>query len=54
MYLIGQRALPIRVVTVGKSRSRGIQVIVDEYLEKLKFYCRIDDVQIKSNPKNAR
>lgn len=48
------RALPIRIVTVGKSRSRGIQVIVDEYIEKLKFYCRIDDVQIKSNPKNAR
>ncbi|XP_059642287.1 putative RNA methyltransferase At5g10620 [Cornus florida] len=48
------RALPIRILTVGKNRSRGVQLIVDEYTEKLKHYCRVEDVQIRSNPKNAR
>ncbi|KAK4389053.1 putative RNA methyltransferase [Sesamum angolense] len=49
-----QRALPIRIMTVGKKRSPGVQLIVDEYIEKLKHYCRVEDVRIKSNPKNAR
>ncbi|KAJ7958672.1 Methyltransferase [Quillaja saponaria] len=48
------RALPIRIVTVGKKRSRGVQLLVDEYIDKLKFYSSVDDVQIRSNPKNAR
>ncbi|GAV63672.1 SPOUT_MTase domain-containing protein, partial [Cephalotus follicularis] len=48
------RALPIRLITVGKKRSRGVQLIVDDYIEKLKHYCSFDDIQIKSNPKNAR
>ncbi|RWR84260.1 SPOUT methyltransferase [Cinnamomum micranthum f. kanehirae] len=47
------RALPIRILTIGKKRSKGIQLIVEEYKEKLKHYCSIDDVQIKSNPKNT-
>ncbi|VFQ60426.1 unnamed protein product [Cuscuta campestris] len=53
---VGQsvRALPIRVLTVGKKRSPGVQLIVDEYLEKVRHYCHVDDVRIKSNPKNAR
>jgi len=39
---------------VGKKRDRGIQLIVDEYTEKIRHYCTIDDVLIRSNPKNAR
>ncbi|KAK6158665.1 hypothetical protein DH2020_005979 [Rehmannia glutinosa] len=48
------RALPIRILTVGKKRSTGVQLIVDEYIEKLKHYCPVEDVRLKSNPKNAR
>ncbi|KAI3468437.1 hypothetical protein Pfo_025100 [Paulownia fortunei] len=48
------RALPIRILTVGKKRSAGVQLIVDEYIEKLKHYCPVEDVRLKSNPKNAR
>ncbi|KAL6501863.1 hypothetical protein OROGR_026996 [Orobanche gracilis] len=49
-----QRALPIRILTVGKKRSAGVQLIVDEYIEKLKHYCPIESVRLKSNPRNAR
>ncbi|OMO91116.1 putative SPOUT methyltransferase [Corchorus olitorius] len=38
----------------GKTRSPGVQLLVDEYIAKLKNYCLVDDVQIRSNPKNAR
>ncbi|KAK9279896.1 hypothetical protein L1049_013579 [Liquidambar formosana] len=48
------RALPIRILTVGKKRSRGLQLLVDEYIDKLRYYCCVDDIQIRSNPKNAR
>ncbi|KAK9699657.1 hypothetical protein RND81_08G187600 [Saponaria officinalis] len=48
------REVPIRVITVGKKRSRGVQLIVDEYKEKLQHYCNIDDILIRSNPRNAR
>uniref|UniRef100_A0A2N9IAB7 Uncharacterized protein n=1 Tax=Fagus sylvatica TaxID=28930 RepID=A0A2N9IAB7_FAGSY len=51
--LPGQRVLPIRIFTVGKKRSRGVQLVVDEYIGKLKQYCSVDDVQIRSNPRNA-
>ncbi|WRX31622.1 RNA methyltransferase RlmH - like 1 [Theobroma cacao] len=50
----GQRALPVRILSVGKKRSPGVQLLVDEYIAKLKCYCHVDDVQIRSNPKNAR
>ncbi|KAL2897943.1 putative RNA methyltransferase At5g10620 [Bienertia sinuspersici] len=50
----GGRAIPIRVMTVGKKRSPGVQLIVDEYKDKLQHYSSIDDVLIRSNPKNAR
>ncbi|KAI5673083.1 hypothetical protein M9H77_13447 [Catharanthus roseus] len=54
-FLLGlQRALPIRILTVGKKRSRGVQLLVDEYIEKIGLYCPVDDVRVKSNPKNAR
>ncbi|KAK4558716.1 hypothetical protein RGQ29_008127 [Quercus rubra] len=47
------RAVPIRILTVGKKRSPGVQLIVDEYIRKLNHYCTVDDVQIRSNPRNA-
>uniref|UniRef100_A0A0E0H5P7 Plastid lipid-associated protein/fibrillin conserved domain-containing protein n=1 Tax=Oryza nivara TaxID=4536 RepID=A0A0E0H5P7_ORYNI len=46
-----KRAMPMRVLTVGKKRSRGAQLIVEEYKEKLGYYCDIEDTLIKSNPK---
>ncbi|XP_050216821.1 putative RNA methyltransferase At5g10620 isoform X3 [Mercurialis annua] len=48
------RALPIRIITVGKKRSPGVQLLVDEYIGKLKHYCPVDDIQLRSNPRNAR
>ncbi|KAK1276833.1 putative RNA methyltransferase [Acorus gramineus] len=52
---VGQsvRAAPMRVLTIGKRRSKGVQILVDEYKEKIGHYCRFEDVLIKSNPKNA-
>ncbi|GMG99312.1 hypothetical protein Nepgr_001152 [Nepenthes gracilis] len=47
------RALPIRITTVGKKRSHGVQLVVDEYSEKLKYYSSVDCLRIRSNPKNA-
>ncbi|XP_050266153.1 putative RNA methyltransferase At5g10620 isoform X2 [Quercus robur] len=47
------RVVPIRILTVGKKRSPGVQLIVDEYIRKLNRYCTVDDVQIRSNPRNA-
>ena len=54
MVFFHQRALPIRILWVGKRRSRGVELVFDEYVQKLKLYCNVDDVQIRSNPKNAR
>ncbi|XP_062099515.1 putative RNA methyltransferase At5g10620 isoform X2 [Humulus lupulus] len=53
---VGQsvRALPIRILWVGKKRSQGAQLVFDEYFEKLKLYCSVNEVQIRSNPKNSR
>ncbi|CAI0376309.1 unnamed protein product [Linum tenue] len=48
------RALPVRIITVGKKRNSGVQLLVDEYVGKLKHYCTVADVQIRSNPRNAR
>ncbi|WCJ30541.1 Ribosomal RNA large subunit methyltransferase H [Euphorbia peplus] len=48
------RALPTRIITVGKKRSPGVQLLVEEYIGKLRLYSSVDDVQIRSNPKNAR
>ncbi|KAJ6809235.1 putative RNA methyltransferase At5g10620 [Iris pallida] len=47
------RAIPIRIVTVGKKRGAGIQLLVEEYKDKIQHYCTIDDLLIKSNPKNT-
>ncbi|KAK7377307.1 hypothetical protein VNO80_02730 [Phaseolus coccineus] len=48
------RALPIRILSVGKKRSPGLQLMVDDYVDKLRYYCSVEDVQIRSNPRNAR
>ncbi|KAI3979933.1 hypothetical protein MKX01_042587 [Papaver californicum] len=47
------RALPIRILTVVRKRSQGVQLLVDEYKDKLKLYCNIEDIHIRSNPKNT-
>ncbi|RZC89327.1 hypothetical protein C5167_029230 [Papaver somniferum] len=47
------RALPIRILTVGRKRSQGVQLLVDEYKDKLKLYCNFEDILIRSNPKNT-
>lgn len=51
---VSQRALPIRIISVGKKRSQGVQLVVDDYIQRLKLYCSVEDVHIKNNPKNAR
>ncbi|CAM8891290.1 unnamed protein product [Rhodiola kirilowii] len=48
------RALPTRILTVGKTRSTGVQLLVDEYSEKLKCYLSVEVLQIRSNPKKAQ
>jgi 23S rRNA (pseudouridine1915-N3)-methyltransferase len=48
------RALPIRVITVGKKRSEGVRLLVDEYKIKLKPYCSFEDSLVRSNPRNAQ
>ncbi|XP_072969670.1 putative RNA methyltransferase At5g10620 [Typha angustifolia] len=45
------RSIPMRILTVGKKRSQGIQLLVEEYKEKIKYYCSIEDILIRSNPK---
>ncbi|RLM73512.1 putative RNA methyltransferase [Panicum miliaceum] len=45
------RAMPLRLLTVGKKRSRGTQLLVEEYKEKLGYYCDFEDTLIRSNPK---
>jgi 23S rRNA (pseudouridine1915-N3)-methyltransferase len=44
----------MRVLTVGKKRSQGTQLLVDEYKEKLRHYCDVEDTLIRSNPKLTR
>ncbi|KAG2574543.1 putative RNA methyltransferase At5g10620 isoform X2 [Panicum virgatum] len=45
------RAVPMRLLTVGKKRSRGTQLLVEEFKEKLGYYCDFEDTLIRSNPK---
>ncbi|KAI3748395.1 hypothetical protein L6452_11431 [Arctium lappa] len=47
------KPLPIHILTVGKTRSPGVQMIVKDYMEKLKPYCPVHDLRIRSNPKNS-
>ncbi|ONM14126.1 putative RNA methyltransferase At5g10620 isoform X1 [Zea mays] len=46
-----KKAMPMRLLTVGKKRSRGTQLLVEEYKEKLGHYCEFEDTLIRSNPK---
>jgi len=41
----------MRLLTVGKKRSRGTQLLVEEFKEKLGYYCDFEDTLIRSNPK---
>ncbi|KAK3141573.1 hypothetical protein QOZ80_4BG0335600 [Eleusine coracana subsp. coracana] len=43
--------MPMRLLTVGKKRSRGTQLLVEEYKEKLGYYCDFEGTLIRSNPK---
>ncbi|CAH1438311.1 unnamed protein product [Lactuca virosa] len=47
------KPLPIHILTVGKTRSLGVQLIVKDYVDKIKPYCPIHDLRIRSNPKNS-
>lgn len=47
------KPLPIHILTVGKTRSPGVQLIVKDYMDKLKPYCPVHDLRIRSNPKNS-
>ncbi|XP_078171727.1 putative RNA methyltransferase At5g10620 isoform X3 [Carex rostrata] len=47
------KAIPIRVLTVGKRRFKGTQLLVEEYAQKIKYYCNIEDTLIKNNPKDT-
>ncbi|KAK7838322.1 putative rna methyltransferase [Quercus suber] len=49
----GQSVLFLRILTEGKKCSLGVQLIVDECIQKLNHYCTVDDVQLRSNPRNA-
>ncbi|PIA43823.1 hypothetical protein AQUCO_01800102v1 [Aquilegia coerulea] len=41
-------------LAIGVSpQATGVQLLVEEYKEKIKYYCSVDDVQIRSNPKNT-
>lgn len=47
------RPVPIRIISVGKNRKDGVDTIALSYLEKLRRYCVVEDVQIRSNPTNT-
>lgn len=47
------KPLPIHILTVGKTRSPGVQLIVKDYMDKIKPYCPVQDLRIRSNPKNS-
>uniref|UniRef100_A0A1D1ZL23 Putative RNA methyltransferase At5g10620 n=1 Tax=Anthurium amnicola TaxID=1678845 RepID=A0A1D1ZL23_9ARAE len=47
------RAIPMRILTVSRKRSQGVQLLVEEYKEKVRHYCTVEIVHIKSNPKNT-
>lgn len=39
---------------MGKKRSEGVRLLVDEYKIKLKPYCSFEDSLVRSNPRNAQ
>ncbi|CAI5478898.1 unnamed protein product, partial [Closterium sp. Yama58-4] len=52
MYLLGYR-LPVRVISVGRHRSQGTQLLVKDYAEKNSRYCPFEDLPVRSNPKGT-
>ncbi|KAI5061171.1 hypothetical protein GOP47_0023676 [Adiantum capillus-veneris] len=44
------RPVPIRIISVGKNRKDGVDTVIQSYLVKLRRYCKVEDVQIQSNP----
>nr|POF06459.1 putative rna methyltransferase at5g10620 [Quercus suber] len=49
-----ERVVPIQILMVGEKRSPRVQLIVNEYIQKLNHYCTVDDVQLWSNRRNGR
>ncbi|KAF5748072.1 Methyltransferases isoform 1 [Tripterygium wilfordii] len=49
-----QRVLPVRLRTVEKKRSPGVQMLVEEYIAKLRLYFPAEDVQLRSNHRHAQ
>uniref|UniRef100_A0A383VJ92 Uncharacterized protein n=1 Tax=Tetradesmus obliquus TaxID=3088 RepID=A0A383VJ92_TETOB len=47
------RAMPIKLVSVGKGNSKAAQAMAQEWLEKLARYTTVSEVLIKPNPKGA-
>ncbi|CAI5536025.1 unnamed protein product, partial [Closterium sp. Naga37s-1] len=47
------RRLPVRVISVGKNRSHGTQLLVKDYAEKISRYCPFEDLPVRSNPKGT-
>lgn len=47
------RALPIRLVTVGKHRDPAVEKVVLDYGQKVRRYCSFEEVQVRPNPKNT-
>ncbi|KAH7294393.1 hypothetical protein KP509_28G069300 [Ceratopteris richardii] len=47
------KTVPIRIVSVGKNRKDGVDAITESYLVKIRRYCKVEDVQIRSNPSNT-
>jgi 23S rRNA (pseudouridine1915-N3)-methyltransferase len=48
------RPIPIKIVHVGKSSSRGPEDFSKEWAEKLRRYTQVTEIQIKPNPSNAK
>ncbi|KAJ7554933.1 hypothetical protein O6H91_05G015900 [Diphasiastrum complanatum] len=47
------RPLPIRLVSVGKSRSPGVQSVAQYHIEKIRRYCSFEEMQVRPNPKGT-
>ncbi|CAI5958319.1 unnamed protein product [Closterium sp. NIES-65] len=47
------RRLPVRVISVGRHRSQGTQLLVKDCAEKISRYCPFEDLSVRSNPKGT-
>ncbi|KAK9819287.1 hypothetical protein WJX74_000717 [Apatococcus lobatus] len=48
------RAVPIKVITVGKSSGGAADAYADEWASKVQRYTKLELVHCKSNPKDAQ